>query len=299
MKRTWFFVSLVCISNASAFAQGGGGVLYSMGNGGYAAPTRRTAGVAMGNLSNPDPKDSTPAAYIEASVLMNVRANEYLAVFGVVQEGATLPEGRQKLDAQLKPFLTALAGLGVKTNDIFVDFIAQNRVYDFVVSGQDANEKLTGFEVKKNVAVRFQDYGLLDKMLAAAADSGIFDLIKVDYVVSDTNSYRKQLLAEASKIIKNKEADYARLFGVKMRAVSVAEDKYNAFYPSEMYSSYVAAESGAVNNFNMRVTRLRKTSTFYYNALHPAEFDTIIHPAGPEPEVQLTLYLRLKYAPSR
>jgi uncharacterized protein YggE len=123
-----------------------------------------------------------------------------MAVFGVVQEGSTLPEGRQKLDAQIKPFLTALAGLGVKTNDIFVDFIAQNRVYDFVVSGQDANEKLAGFEVKKNVAVRFHDYGLLDKMLAAAADSGIFDLIKVDYVVSDTDTCRKQLLAEASKV---------------------------------------------------------------------------------------------------
>jgi hypothetical protein len=32
MKRTWFFVSLVCISNVSAFAQGGGGALYGMGN---------------------------------------------------------------------------------------------------------------------------------------------------------------------------------------------------------------------------------------------------------------------------
>jgi hypothetical protein len=30
-----------------------------MGNGGDAAPWRRTAGAAMGNLSNPDPKDSS------------------------------------------------------------------------------------------------------------------------------------------------------------------------------------------------------------------------------------------------
>lgn len=295
MKRIWFLLTLLCISELSAPAQNAGNSVY-----GAAASLRRTTGVSLGELNGADPKDSVPSSYIEANVLMNIKADEYLAVFGVAQEGATLPEGRQKIDAQIKQFLAALAGLGIAKDDLFVDFIAQNRVYDFSVSGQNAEEKLSGFEVKKNVAVRYRDQALLDKMLAAAAESAIFDLIKVDYVVGDTVAVRNQLLEEASKIIKKKEADYARLFGIRLRRVSVSQEKYNTFYPSEMYSSYAAYEAGAVDNsFNMRVTRKRKTSTFYFNPLLPAEFDAVIHPAGPEPVVQLTLYLKIKYAPMR
>ena len=37
--------------------------------------------------------------FLEASVLMNVKADEYVAVFGVLQEGATVVECNQKMDA--------------------------------------------------------------------------------------------------------------------------------------------------------------------------------------------------------
>ncbi len=39
----------------------------------------------------------------------------------------------------------------------------------------------------------------------------------------------------------------------------------------------------------------RKTSTFYYSPLDPAGFDAVINPAGVEPVVQFTLYLKVKY----
>jgi uncharacterized protein YggE len=288
MKRTWFLTSLVVLSPLALWAQAAGNIVY--GN-----PKPQGTGIATGDLFAVEPKGSVPVSFIEANVLLNQKADQYQAVFALAQEGPTLPEGNEKLAAQTKEFIASLEALGVRHTDIFVDFISQNRVYDFAVEGNVAREKLAGFEVKKNVIVRYQDYALLEKLLAAAAKSGIFDLIKVEYIVSDMAAARARLLQEASRIIKQKEAAYQRLHGVRMRPASVYQEKYNAFYPPDMYKSYTAYESGSADSYNLRVVRTRKTSTSYYSPLDPAGFDAVINPAGMEPAVQLTLYLKIKY----
>ena len=140
-----------------------------------------------------------PISFIEASVLLNLKADAYQAVFALAQEGPTLPEGNAKLTAQAHEFTAALEALGVKRADIYLDFISQNRIYDFSVQDNIAREKLAGFEVKKNFIVRYQDPALLEKMLAAAAKSGIFDLVKVDYIVSDLPAARARLREAAGQ----------------------------------------------------------------------------------------------------
>src|SRR5437660_5512297 len=205
------------------------------GNTIYGSPKTRTSGVTTGNPSSVDPKDSSQNYFIEANVLMNVRADEHVAIFALAQEGPALQEANGKIGAQVNEFVASLGKLGVKTNDVFVDFISQNRVYDFVVADNTAKETQTGFEVKKNVAVRYKEQALLDELLAAAAKAGIYDLVKVEYVVSDMAAQREKLLTEASKIIRKKEADYYRLFAVKKAPLEVYQEKYNAFFPTEMY----------------------------------------------------------------
>src|SRR5438128_9754729 len=261
MKRTLFLVAMISVCEMTAWTQEAGNSVYG------AASRRRTSGVATGDLSASEPKDSAPASFIEANVLMNVKADAYVAVFALAQESATLLDGNQKMAAQIKEFLASLNSLGVKGNVIFVDFITQNRVYDFTVAENAARETISGFEVKKNIAVCYKDRALLENILAAATKSSIFDLVKVDYVVSDMTSLRDQLLVEASKVIRKKEAAYARLFGLKMRPSSVYQEKYNAFSPSEMYNSYAAYESGGVYRGNLPVVAKRKTSTFYFSPL--------------------------------
>jgi uncharacterized protein YggE len=282
---------LLSLREFSVSAQGSAGSVYGGSH-------RRTSGVATGSLMHVDPTNSVASSFIEANVLMNVRADEYRAVFGLAQDGPTPAEASKKIEAQIKEFLAALEGLGVKQNDVFVDFIIQNRVYDYSVKdGNVAEENPAGFEVKKNVAIRYKDRSLFERMIAAAAKSSIFDLIKDDYVVSDMPAARRKLLEEASAIIKRKEANYAHLFDLKMHPMGIYEERYNAFFPAEMYSSYVAYESGNVETSNLRYVSRRKTSTFYLDSLHPAEFDAMINPSGVEPVVQLTLFLKMKYAP--
>jgi uncharacterized protein YggE len=263
----------------------------------YGKNQRKTSGVPLGSLTSIDPKDSVAAHYVEANVLMNVRAVRYVAVFGLAQEGATVVAANQKIDLQLKDFTTALDGLGVTSDNLFVDFVAQNRVYDYSGTSSTVTERLSGFEVKKNVAVRYSDKTLLGKMLAAASKAGIFDLIKVDYEVGDMNAVRTGLMDEAARIIKKKEESYGRLLNIKLRPQAVFQETYNVFFPSEMYASYTAFESGKVvdTRYNTNVLQKRKATTFYFNPLSVAEFDLVIGAKEIEPVVQCTLYLKVKY----
>jgi uncharacterized protein YggE len=282
------FVLLALLGAGTVLAQ-------EAGNSVYGGSRRNTSGVSVGTLSGLDPKDGAIAYFVEANVLLNVRADEYLAVFALAQEGATVPEGNTRIDAQIDTLRRSLRELGIKDADVVVDYISQNKVYDFDVSGNTAKEKLSGFQVKKNLAVRYKDKALLEGILAAASKASVFDLIKVDYVVSDMPRVRDRLLDEATRVIGRKREAYARLLSVKLKPESVFQEKYNTFFPSEMYSAYVAYQTGGVEaGRDMRVLEQRKTGTFYFNPLHTAEFDLVIDPAGAEPVVQCTLYLKVR-----
>ena len=65
------------------------------------------------------------AMFLDASVLINVPADEFVAVFGLAQSGETPVACLQKMDAVLQQFGEALKPLGIGSNDVFVDFIAQ------------------------------------------------------------------------------------------------------------------------------------------------------------------------------
>jgi uncharacterized protein YggE len=235
----------------------------------------------------------TQYQFIDAKVLTSLETREYIAVFGLAQEAEKVNDANKKLQDQISAFQRSLASLGVRPEDTYVDFVSQNRVYDFAPKGSTAREKLAGFQIKENLMVRYRDHTLLDKIVPLAAQSGIFDLIKVDYVTPDLASVRAQMTAESQRIIKEKEDAYAKL-GIKLTPVSVAVEAFETFQPSEAYNSYRAFETGSVDD-NYRVVEQRKNSTLYFDALSPGKFDAVITPIELEPRVQATYYLRIKY----
>jgi uncharacterized protein YggE len=230
---------------------------------------------------------------IDAKILTSVETKEYVAVFGLAQEADTVQSANKKLQAQVADFQRGLAALGVRPEDTYLDFITQNRVYEYTVKGTTAREKVSGFQVKENVAVRYKDRAALDQIIPIAAQAGILDLIKVDYVVGDLNAVRAQMAQEALKVIKQKEEAYAKL-GVKLTPVSVSSESFDSFQPSEAYNSYKAYEAGPVDE-NYRVVERRKNSTFYFEPLSPGKFDMVLAPAGVEPQVQCTYIMQVKY----
>jgi uncharacterized protein YggE len=299
MKKVFLLGLCLSLVTISTFAQEAGNRVY--GNRG-AGTTDQTVQRRMPNL----PKSivdsvSVDAAnqtithyqYIDAKILTTVEAKEYLVVFGLAQEAATIPEANRKLEKQIGDFRRGLSALGVSAADTYVDFITQNRVYDYTVKGNTAREKVSGFQIKENFIIRYKDRSLLEKIVALAAQNEIFDLVKVDYVVGDLSQTKAQLFSEAVKIIKNKEIDFGKV-GVKLAPITISLEQFDVFQPFEAYNSYKAFEAGEVDNV-YRTVEKRKNSTFYFEPLPEGVFDAVIKPIGTTPEVQCTYYLRLKY----
>lgn len=237
--------------------------------------------------------------FIEASVLMNVPADEYVAWFGISQDGASLADCTAKMAATIDQFVTAVKPLGIGDRDVYVDFIAQNRIYGYTVSGDVAAEHVTGFELKKNVAIHYRDSAMLDRLVAAAAQAQVFDLIKVDYVVDHVDAVEQAVREQAARIVRRKISAYGRMFGVKLaHPTQVYADRPSIYYPTDMYDAYTAYEAEDVTAPYYRqkyvVENARKSTTFYYNGLNGAGFDLVVNPVVLRPPVQFTLYMRVR-----
>jgi uncharacterized protein YggE len=295
MKRAFLVFVLLFFVNTVSLAQESGNRIY--GNQGYYNQVRRQPAMNTGNLGG-----GSFVYAIEASVLINLKPDAFVAVFGINEEAKQSAESNDKVNARIGDFTKALNGLGVTKNDVFVDFITQNRVYDYTVEGKQAKENFTGFETKKTIAVRYKNRDLFERILAAAAGFQIFDLIKVDYIVSDFEAVRARLFDEAVKVIKAKREKYMASLGItNLVPVGLENEKYDAFYPSESYLRYQAFETGdAYTSYSdgSKVVQ-RKSFTFFYEPLFASKFDTTINPSGIEPVVQYTVYLRMNYDAGR
>ena len=104
--------------------------------------------------------------------LPNIHSSLFFSAYQfMVQEGETVAECGRKMDATVQGCSDELKRLGIGDDDLYVDFVAQNKIYGFELSGDVAREKHAGFELKKNISIRYQDPSLLDKITLAAARS--------------------------------------------------------------------------------------------------------------------------------
>jgi uncharacterized protein YggE len=286
----YLLVCLVAFAS-EVHAQNSGNIVYSEAN----RKLVRTP-VALGAVPLPD----NSGMLIPAHVQINIKADEHVAMFGLSQEGRTIQECIRKLDPQIENFISELKNIGLKAEDVTIDHTTQTRTYDYQIKGTVANEKATGFIVKKTISVRFREKEWMNKVIAAAAKSNVYDLIKVDYLVNDAISVRERLFAESARIIKEKAARYDKLLGLKFRTqIQIAQESYNTVFPTDSYNSYVAFETGKVSEsaFSDRnlVKEARKDETFFFNTQDASNFDYIINPVVTDPVVQFSLYLQIRY----
>jgi len=293
---TMTFLVLTLAARAG-IAQVGGNVGYGQAGGRARAEQNERA---KRQLTREEMPPTDTSMFIDASVLMNVKADEFVATFGLAVQAETVETCQEKMIATIAAFPEALKPLGIGPEALFVDFTAQTKVYDYKVEGNLAREQFAGFELKKTVAVRYRDKALIDRLVIAASKAKVYDLVKVDYVVNDLAPIHERLAEAAAAVIKAKAARHERLLGIKHHAPpQVYAERTSAYFPCEMYDSYTAGESQAVSGGLDRVgtttQSLRKSRTFYYNPLSAEGFDRVIDPVVLEPVVQFTLYLKLRY----
>ncbi len=79
---------------------------------------------------------------------------------------------------------------GHPDGDIYVDMVNFFPKYEYDVSKKLFSKKTyteipKGFELQKNIHIRYTAPALLDRIVTAAARQEIYDIVKVDYFVKD------------------------------------------------------------------------------------------------------------------
>ena len=254
---------------------------------------------AVGTL--PDKLFLTDSTFLlEANVMQHVRADRYVAVFGLREEGRSVAVADKHLAARVSRFIGRLGKLEVESKDVYTDIITQKRVEDVRSSNKPGfthEEYLRGFELTRNVIVPFRRIEVLDKMLVAAATDSIYDLVKVDYVVSDPEAVYASLFKAATEILARKRASYLQLTAAQLRprAQPYAE-RFAVFQPAGQYQAYSATVTA--NFTTNEYTRLKQTpelTTYYYSPPSADGFDRVINPVVTEPAVTYTLAIQVKY----
>jgi uncharacterized protein YggE len=241
---------------------------------------------------------------IEAAVLSNELATSFVLVFGVSQEGKTVNEATTLINKRLAGLVAELKSLKISENDFYIDLITQNRVYDYELNATNtvAKEKLAGFEIKKNITIHFADRNMIDKITVAASNFEIFDLIKVDYIKTNTEEIRTKLLDEAIKVIENKKLQYLKIMNIKLRQSSyIISEQFAIQQPCNMYETYNAYITNNVNdydeNYNDRLKKLslRKMTTSYFSPTDYSSFDKVLQPIIIEPVIQYSLRIVVRF----
>ncbi len=239
----------------------------------------------------------------EVSGLYNAQADAYTAIFNVVQVAEKAKETDDLMGQRLAKFVTALRGIGLSDSDIFTDMISFIPLYEYkegekrIFSPTTYVETPTGFELQKNVHIKFTKGPQLDQIVSLAAQCEIYDLVKVEYFVNDTEKIYNTLREKSIAHLKKKIVDLSQL-GIKFDTIYhvVAENK-TATYPAERYQKYQAFSSQSLEAAKKQAvtTRVRKPISMFYNKLPYNDYDIVVNPSILEPAVQFSYNIKIEY----
>lgn len=237
---------------------------------------------------------------LEVNAMMNMRADSYLAIFHITQLGQTAGEADSLMGERIKGFSGSAAKAGVKGADIFADMLSFVPVYEIETTKKlfstTYQEVPAGFEIQKNIHVRFSDARILDKLVTAAAMEGIYDLVKVDFFVHQQSACFDTLRMFATNLLLQKLDIFEKL-GVQVKeSHRTAAEKSGACFPLDRYTTYQSRTQTSLNSRRKGqvVNDLKKSNTLFYNKVPYGNFDIVLHAEITEPPVQYTYNLTMQ-----
>ena len=234
---------------------------------------------------------------VSVNALLNQKADSYTAIFNVVQLGKTADETNSLLNARLDALLASLKSLGIRDEDMYVDMVNFVPKYEYdwskkLFSPKTYTETPKGFELQKNIHVRYTVPALLDRIVTAAARQEIYDIVKVDYNVKDPQKHYAQLRETAFQYLNQIKKQYLAIGTRLDSAYTITAENAWVAYPINRYQSYQAYAS---HNENGKVYRADKSTSRFYNAVPSNDYDIVINPDILEPAVQFSYNLLVRF----
>jgi uncharacterized protein YggE len=238
---------------------------------------------------------------ITLNTLSNQTATSYTAIFSVNQAGKTAEETNALLNTRLEGFTRALTALGIAGADIYIDMVNFLPKYEYDISKKLFSKKTyteipKGFEMQKNVHIRYTNPALLERIVTAAAAQEIYDIVKVDYFVKDAegvySELRETTFAYLQKIIKQ-----YKTLGIELdSAYTITAENAWVAYPINRYESYRAFSTQRLDfDENSKVNTADKITSRFYNAVPANDYDIVINPEILEPAVQFSYNLVARF----
>jgi uncharacterized protein YggE len=230
--------------------------------------------------------------------LANVKADAYTAIFSTSQTGKTTKEVNELIDQRITQSLNEIRlKKGVET---FVDMISFVPVYEYEVEKKVFNRKTynevpAGFEVKKNIHIKYSDPNQLNEFISILSNNEIYDLVRVDYFSNTLETIKKEMMNKAKFLIQEKIKNYEVLLGdTFVNAEKRIADDYLVNVPVEMYKSYEAYNSSSLNlKKAANINQISKSATLYYQPIMGKEFDFVINPTVLEPVIQIQYEVKI------
>ncbi|MBX2982620.1 MAG: SIMPL domain-containing protein [Flavobacteriales bacterium] len=236
---------------------------------------------------------------LEVNAMMNMRADSYLAIFNLNQLGQTADEADSLMNQRVEGMMARLRKIGIKDADAFTDMLSFVPVYELEATRKlfstSYQEVPAGFEIQKNIHIKFRDARALDKIVSAAAKEGIYDLVKVDYFVDQQSACYDTLRMFATRLMLDKLKNFTKL-GLKVEeSHRIAGEKNGAYFPLDRYTAYQSRTRTSLNSRRkgQLLDDVRKPSTLFYNKVPYGNFDIVLHADITEPPVQYTYNLTL------
>lgn len=238
---------------------------------------------------------------INANVMMNVKADEYVIIFATSQIGETIESCHDVINKRIDNFISSVLPLGVKKEDVYIDFISQFPIFEVEVEkklfSKTYNEIPKGFEVRKNIHLRYKDSKIVEQMLIKASQNEIYDIVKVDYVVNNSEAVYDSIRAVCVRIITEKAKEFKKT-GVKYDSkYQTISDNISSTYPLDKYSTFTefVKYTGDQTKPGSKSLPRSNVPALYYDKLAYTGYDLVINPAVIEPVVQFTCNLTVKY----
>lgn len=248
------------------------------------------------------PYPNTDEVLITVKGICNLKADHYVAIFSVTQAAETAEEVNRLIDLRIAP-LQKYCNRDSSISS-YVDMISFVPIYEMEVvkkifSKKTYNEVPKGFEVKKNIHIKYSDPQLLNEIIAKASESEIYDLVRVDYFSDKIGEMKQKLRSQALSLLNEKKKYKSTILGKKLEEYDKqTSDGFTVVYPVEMYKQYQASSTnkfGIDNKAN--VNHAQKSNTYYYKPYFDKDFDFSIHPIVMEPVIQVMYEVKVKYSP--
>ena len=237
---------------------------------------------------------------VSVKILLNKKADGFVITLGLNEEDETVAGCSKKITTRITGFIEKMKLVGVKKENVYIDFISQTKIYDFNVTGENAQQVEKGFEIKKNIIITTSNVNSLEKIIALASDFEIHDVIKVEYYNNETDAIHNSLFDEALVLAEAKKIRYMKAFGKRIIGTPTATEEFATVFPKTQYKMYQAFESAEIEtNYNNRNSYLkkiaRKNKTFYYDGISNAGFDKVINPNQTEVGIQYVMTITMHY----